>query len=265
MSRIVSQMPVAAVPVRRSCPHRLVLAFLVLCAFSPARGTSADPTPAVEEMPLAVGFLILDGVYNSELMAPYDVFHHTVFHTKPGMTVFTVSPDGRSVESFEGLRIGAHHSFADAPPIDVLVVPSAEHNMDTDLEDEALITWVRERGSKARFVLSLCDGAFVLAQAGLLDGRAATTFPGDQDAFATRFPDIDLRRGVTFVRDGSVITGEGGARSYEPALHLVEHLYGLSAARGVAKGLVLDWPPAEGTMTSLVVATAPDAAGGESP
>ena len=94
-----------------------------------------------EEMPserrLQVGFLIVDGVYNSELMAPYDIFQHTIFHTEPGMEVFTVSPDGEDVTSFEGLRIGAHYSLADAPPIDVLVVPSAEHSMDSDLENRA--------------------------------------------------------------------------------------------------------------------------------
>lgn len=99
-------------------------------------------------------------------MAPYDIFHHTVFHTEPGMEVFTISPDGAAVTSFEGLTIGAHYSFADAPSIDVLVVPSAEHSMDSDLENEAMMRWVRRVGGEARYVVSLCDGAFVLAAVG---------------------------------------------------------------------------------------------------
>lgn len=195
------------------------------------------------EHPLQVGFLIIDGVYNSELMAPYDIFHHTVFHTKPGMEVFTVSPDGEPVTSFEGLVIGAHYGFDDAPAIDVLVVPSAEHNMDSDLENEPLIRWVRETGQKARFVISLCDGAFVLAKAGLLKGHAMTTFPKDQKRFAKMFPDHDLRVNVSFVHSGKALTSVGGAKSYDVAMHLVDHLYGPEVAKGVGGGLIIPWPP----------------------
>ena len=74
--------------------------------------------------------------------------------------------------------------------------------MDVDLEDETMMGWVADTGSRARYVMSLCDGAFVLAAAGLLEGRAATTFPGDQDAFAEKFPGIDMRREPSFVHDG---------------------------------------------------------------
>ena len=87
------------------------------------------------DRPLAAAFLIVDGVYDTELTAPYDLLHHTRFHVQPGIEVFTVSPDGRPVKSFEGLEIAADHGFADAPPIDILVVPSAEGSMDRDLDD----------------------------------------------------------------------------------------------------------------------------------
>jgi putative intracellular protease/amidase len=205
------------------------------------------------DRPLAVAFLAVDGVYNSELMAPYDIFHHTRFHAPPGMEVFVVSPDGEPVTTFEGLTIGAHYSYATAPPIDVLVVPSAEGSMEADLKDAAMIAWVRERGQAARYVMSLCDGAFVLAQAGLLDGLAVTTFPGDQDRFAQMFPQLDLRRGPSFVHDGKAITSNGGARSYDPAMYLVDLLYGSEAARGVARGMVIDWPPTAAALDGLVI------------
>jgi transcriptional regulator GlxA family with amidase domain len=195
-----------------------------------------------EPVPLRVGFLVVDGVYNSELMAPWDIFHHTVFHTQPGMEVFAVSPDGEPVTSFEGLEIGAHYGFDDHPEIDVLVVPSAEHSMDSDLENEAMMAWVRKVGAGAEYLVSLCDGAFVLAAAGLLDGLKSTTFPGDVDRYIEQFPRLEVHRGVSFVHDGKALTSQGGARSYDVALYLVDHLYGEKAARGVAKGLVLTWP-----------------------
>lgn len=190
---------------------------------------------------LNVGFLAINGVYNSELMAPYDIFQHTIFHTDPGMKTFIVSPSLEPIVTFEGITVTPHYSFENVPEIDVLVVPSAEHNMDSDLEDEVLIDFVREKGGKAQFVMSLCDGAFILAQAGLLDGLKSTTFPSDIEKMRVRFPELDIYEDVSFVHDGKAITSAGGAKSYDPALYLVEYLYGKQKAKGVAKGLVIDW------------------------
>ncbi len=219
---------------------------VVLPRVPPAKGLPTD-------RPLRAGLLVVDGVYNTELTAPMDILHHTVFHTKPGIEVFLVSPDGAPVRSFEGLRITPDYSFANAPEIDVLVVPSAEHSMDSDLGNDALIRWVRETGKKAHYVMSLCDGAFVLAKAGLLDRKRVTTFPGDQDAFAAMFPKLDLEREVTFVHDGKALTSQGGARSFDVALYFVDHLYGEDVARGVAQGMVLPWPPTSEPFRALIV------------
>lgn len=214
-----------------------VVVFLALLIFArPAASARGD------ESSMKVAFLVLEGVYNSELIAPMDILHHTVFHTKPAMEVFTVGRAKGVIRSFEGLGITVDHDLESAPPFDVLVVPSALHNMDSDLEDTRLIDWVRSRGSSCEAVLSICDGAFVLAEAGLLDGRYCTTFPGDIEPFRARYGErLKVVQGVTFVADGNAITGVGGARSYEPALYLVEHLYGKSVAQGVARGLVIDW------------------------
>jgi transcriptional regulator GlxA family with amidase domain len=207
-----------------------------------ALSVAAAPLALAAEPPLrTIGFLVLPGVFNSELMAPYDVLDHVRFRVKDPPRVFTVAPRAGPLRTFEGLTLTPHHTFADAPAIDLLVVPSAEHNMDSDLEDAALIAWVRETGRKAKLVLSLCDGAFVLAKAGLLDGLEATTFPGDQDRFASAFPGVKLKRGVIFVHDGKAITSVGGARSYDPAMYLVERLYGAQARSLIGEGLVLEW------------------------
>jgi putative intracellular protease/amidase len=209
------------------------------------RAWAARTRPELPDRPLQVAFLVVEGVYNSELMAPYDVFQHTRFHTGggPAMEVFTVSPDGKPVRTFEGLTLVPHHGFADAPAADVLVVPSSDGSMDRDLADEGLIAWVREAGARARWIVSLCDGAFVLAKAGLLDGRAATTFPADYDRFAQLFPAVDLRVNVSFVHDGKALTSQGGARSYDVAMYLVDELYGPQVAAGVGRGLLIPWPP----------------------
>ncbi|HEX7185251.1 MAG TPA: DJ-1/PfpI family protein [Thermoanaerobaculia bacterium] len=227
-------------------------------------GTPLPPAPGAgpaqdlpKDRPLQVAFLVIDGVYNTELAAPYDVFHHTTFHTQPGMRVFTVSPNGQPVTTFEGLKLIPDYGFANAPQIDVLVVPSARGSMDKDLQNQAMIDWVRTVGSRARHVLSLCDGAFVLAKAGLLQGIPATTFPEDYERFSQMFPGIDLKVNVTFVDAGKVITSQGGARSYEAAIHLTDKLYGTPVAQGIGKGLLVPWPPDPDTMMPRIVTGPP--------
>jgi len=192
---------------------------------------------------LNVAFLIMEGVYNTELTAPMDIFQHTIFHTDLGMKVFTLAESREPIKSFEGLVISPDYSFLEAnyPEIDILVVPSAEHHLDTDLENEEMIAFVKKAGNSAQFIMSLCDGAFVLAKAGLLEGKESTTFPSDIDKFEKMFPSLSVHREVIFVHDENAITGAGGAKSFEPALYLCELLYGKKVAEGIARGLVIDW------------------------
>lgn len=206
------------------------------------------------DRPLNTAFLIIDGVYNTELVAPFDVFEHTVHHTtpSPGMNVFTVSPDGRPITSAEGLQIVPSYGFANAPAIDILVVPSAENSRDSDLENRQLVKWVEETGQQARFVVSLCWGAFLLAEAQLLDDRSCTTFPSDYETFAKKFPDLDLKVNVSFVHDGKVLTSQGGVRSYDVAMYLVDLLYGEEVAHGIGAGLLIPWPSNTSTQPAFM-------------
>lgn len=190
-----------------------------------------------------VGFVVVDGVYNSELMAPYDIFHHTVFHTDSGMNVFTIAPEEKQITTFEGIRFQPDFSFQTSPPVDVLVVPSAEHSMDRDLENEELVEFVERKGKEALYVMSLCDGAFVLAKAGLLDSLTCTTFPSDIPAFREMFSGPNVVGGVSFVHHNRAVTSVGGALSYEPAMYLVHVIYGEKVAKGVGKGMAIDWEP----------------------
>ncbi len=208
----------------------------------PAGGLSYESKRGADES-IQVGILVLEGVYNSELAAPYDIFQHTVFHAKPepGMKVFTVGRAEGMITTFEGLKVGVDYTLEDSPRIDVLVVPSAVHNMDSDLEDSRLIEWVRRIGTKADYIVSVCDGAFILARAGLLDGLKCTTFPSDIPAFRKMFPQLDVQEGYTWVADGKAFTGVGGALSYDPPLALVAHIYGDDVASRVSPGLVLKW------------------------
>ena len=191
-----------------------------------------------------VAFLIMDGTFNTELTAPFDIFQHTIFRKNiKAMNVFTVANTDHPVTTFEGIRILPDFNYLkdSLPKIDILVVPSAEHHLDTDLEDKTMIDFVKRVAKEATFITSHCDGAFVLAKAGLLNNKVATTFPSDIDKMRSMFPNLDIRKNVLFVHDGKYITSAGGAKSFEAALYLCEFLYGKEIAKSLAGGLVIDW------------------------
>ncbi|MFT4610930.1 MAG: transcriptional regulator GlxA family with amidase domain [Glaciecola sp.] len=200
--------------------------------------------PVLEPNRYNVGFLIMDGVFNTELTAPFDIFQHTIFRDsiKP-MNVFTVANTDDAIMTFEGMRILPDYNYTKdkLPKIDIFVVPSAEHHLDTDLDDDAMIAFVKRVAKGAQFITSHCDGAFILAQAGLLENTVSTTFPSDIDTMRARFPNLDIRKEVLFVHDGKYITSAGGAKSFEAALYLCEFLYGKEIAQSLAGGLVIDW------------------------
>lgn len=191
-----------------------------------------------------VAFLIMDGTFNTEFTAPFDIFQHTIFREgiKP-MNVFSVAATLEPVTTFEGVRILPDFSYRDEnlPKIDILVVPSAEHHLDSDLDNKELIDFVRLTATNALYITSHCDGAFVLAKTGILDNIESTTFPGDIEKYKATFPQLTVHKDVFFVHDGRFITSAGGARSFEAALYLTEVLYGKEIAQDIAGGLVIDW------------------------
>lgn len=200
--------------------------------------------PKLEPNRYNVAFLIMNGTYNTELTAPYDIFQHTIFRDsiKP-MNVFTVANTDAAITSFEGMRILPDFNYVKdtLPKIDILVIPSAEHHLDSDLKDKAMLNFVKQVDKDALFVTSHCDGAFVLAEAGLLNNSVSTTFPSDVNAMRAMFSNLDIRENVLFVHDGKYITSAGGAKSFEAALYLCEYLYGEKVAKQLAGGLVIDW------------------------
>lgn len=228
----------------RSLLIALILTSLYQCKSPSAIVESNGPNHVINPEHYNVGFLIMDGVYNTELTAPFDIFQHTKYREGiKAMNTFLIAKKLEPVTSFEGIRMFPDYAYenGDYPPIDILVVPSAEHHLDTDLDDVQMINFVKHTAKNALYVTSHCDGAFVLAKADLLNDVASTTFPSDIDAYKKMFPQLNVKSDVLFVHDGKYITSAGGAKSFEASLYLAEVLYGKETARRLAKGLVIDW------------------------
>lgn len=120
--------------------------------------------PKLDSSRYNVAILIMNGTYNTELTAPYDIFQHTIFRKNiKAMNVFTVANTDEPITTFEGLRIIPDYNYVkdELPKIDILVVPSAEHHLDSDLEDTQMINFVQQTDKEALYVTSHCDGAFV--------------------------------------------------------------------------------------------------------
>jgi transcriptional regulator GlxA family with amidase domain len=186
----------------------------------------------------------MDGTYNTELTAPYDIFQYIIFRDRiKAVNVFTVANTDHPITIFEGMRLlpGFNDITDELPKIDILVIPSAEHHLDSDLEDNVLLDFMRAVDKEAQFITSHCDGAFLLAKAGLLDNVVSTTFPSDIDKMREMSPNLDIRKKVLFIHDGKYITSAIGAKSFEAALYLSEYLYGKTIAESLAGGLVIDW------------------------
>lgn len=191
-----------------------------------------------------VAFLIMDGTFNTEFTAPFDIFQHTKFREGiKAMNTFTVANTLEPITTFEGVRILPDFDYTkdDLPQIDILVVPSAEHSMDKDLKDLIMLDFIKKTDKNALYMTSHCDGAFLLAKSGILDSVASTTFPSDVENYRKMFPNLDIKDNVLFVHDGKYVTSAGGAKSFEAALYLCEVLYGKEITKSLAKGLVIDW------------------------
>lgn len=225
-----------------------IFGLLISCNNSINNESIIGEKPVLDSNRYNVAFLIMNGVYNTELTAPFDIFQHTIFRDSiKAMNVFTVANQSTPVRTFEGLRLIPDYNYVleEIPSIDILVVPSAEHHLDTDLEDAAMLDFIKKTAVNVMFVTSHCDGAFVLAKAGILDNIVSTTFPSDITAYRNMFPELDVRDSTLFVHDGKFITSAGGAKSFEASLYLCEYMYGKKVADQLAEGLVIDWDLSE--------------------
>jgi len=189
-----------------------------------------------------VVILTFPGLQSLDVSGPVEVFAAANAHgADPPYATTVVTPDGGSVRSSSGLTIGADASIGEhAAPIDTLVVAGgSSEGVRAVITDPALVAWVQRAAVRSRRVTSVCSGAFVLAAAGLLDGRRATTHWSACDLMAELYPGVEVERDRIYVRDGPVWTSAGVTAGMDLALALVENDHGGALALAVARQLVL--------------------------
>ena len=117
------------------------------------------------------------------------------------------------------MEVWPRYDFASHPPLDVLIIPGGV--MTAELERESVVQWISRAASRTKITASVCTGAFLLAKAGLLDGKTATTHWEDIPDFREMFPAIALREKTRWVDNGQVVTSAGISAGTDMSLHLV--------------------------------------------
>jgi transcriptional regulator GlxA family with amidase domain len=190
-----------------------------------------------------IGLLVFDDVEELDAVGPWEVLSWwTLHHPEDGWTVTCVSRDGHPVRAAKGLTLGAHHSFATMPSLDVLVHPGGQGTRPL-MRDPDHLAWVRGQRASVRLMTSVCTGALVYAAAGLLTGRPATTHWESLDLLTQLDPSIALRPDARFVDDGDVITSAGVSAGIDMGLHIVARLVGRHRAREVRRAIQYDPQP----------------------
>ncbi|QFT91693.1 HTH-type transcriptional regulator CdhR [Roseovarius sp. THAF9] len=200
---------------------------------------------------LHVVVVLVNEGHASTAVSPIEIFSSagTMFEElrgkdpDPRFRVTTASIDGRSIETAHGLRITPDCAIDETGPAD-LVIASASGPVPSEwmARHAALVPWLIERYDDGCLVAGVCSGVAFLAEAGLLDGRRATTYWGVADAFRARYPAVDWRTDLLITEDAGIFCGGGVNAAADLSLYLVERLCGHRVAVECSRALLLDMP-----------------------
>ncbi|HEY7910291.1 MAG TPA: DJ-1/PfpI family protein [Blastocatellia bacterium] len=198
-----------------------------------------NPDPKDQVAKRNVAIFIHEGVELLDFSGPGEVF--AAANRGRAFDVYTVAPTEDPIVSQGFVTIKPEYSINNCPPPDIIVLPGGK--TDIPLGDPRVIEWIKESSSRAEISLSVCTGAFLLAKAGLLDGRQATTHWGSIEGLKTAAPGIIVRENERFVDSGNVITSAGVSAGIDGALHVVDRLLGREAAERTARYMEYNWQP----------------------
>ena len=188
---------------------------------------------------LTYGILLFDGVEELDFAGPFEVFGMAA-KLAPGRLV-TIAEQGGVVTGINGLRVLPDHAFADAPALDVLLVPGGMGTR-TEVDNPKLIEWLRGVAPGCRWVTSVCTGALLLHEAGIARKRRVTTHWGFVESLRAR-GDVEVREDVRYVRDGNLVTAAGVSAGIDMALWLLGEIHGADFARKVQRMMEYDPAP----------------------
>jgi len=198
-------------------------------------------------MTYSIGIFVFDNVEVLDFAGPYEVFttasrvygKQNLLSSITPFEVLTIGKTKESVRARAGLKIDPDFDFNTHPKIDVLLIPGGVVN--EELKDASVINWIATTSKQTQLTASICTGAFLLAKAGLLNGKSATTHWEDINDLRVMFPNLDVKEQMRWVDEGKIVTSAGISAGIDMSLHLVERLVNRDLAVKTARQMEFDW------------------------
>jgi len=191
-------------------------------------------------MPMTTGILLFEDAEELDFVGPFEVLAAAANVTGEGRTVTIAEREGQ-VRCAKGLRVLPDHSFANAPALDVVLVPGGIGTR-REVANPVLIDWLRKAGAHATWVTSVCTGSLLLHEAGFARGKRVTTHWAFVPEFRKR-PEVTVLDGPRYVRDGTLLTSAGVSAGIDMTLWLVGQIHSPEVARKVQRYIQYDPAP----------------------
>ena len=188
-----------------------------------------------------IGIYIYDQAEVLDFSGPFEVFS-TASRVAPDgdpFDVFLVAESNDTVLARGGFNVNPAYGFTNHPPIDVLIVPGGLHN--AEIKKSKVIAWIAAVAEQADLVASVCTGAFLLAEAGILTTQQATTHWEDIPSLRQGYPGLTVLESQRWVDAGGVVTSGGISAGIDMSLYLVSRLHSLHLAEKTARQMEFDW------------------------
>jgi transcriptional regulator GlxA family with amidase domain len=191
---------------------------------------------------MTVGIVLFDDVEVLDFAGPFEVFAVAGNVTEGGFQVITVAERADAnapIVARNGLKIVPDYALADAPHLDILVVPGGMGTR-REVANPRLVGWIRQRAADATLTTSVCTGSFLLAETGILQGRTVTTHWASVQRMRDSYQWINVRGDARFVDEGDIVTSAGISAGIDMSLHVVGRLKGADVAALTARQMEYD-------------------------
>lgn len=192
-----------------------------------------------------VGILIFDDVEVLDFCGPFEVFSTTRpagIHSDDSVLfkAITIAEEDRIITCRGGLLVKPHYTIKNAPPLDILLVPGGQGTR-RERHNQRLLDWIGEQDQRTDLTTSVCTGAFLLAERGLLDQHRATTHWNSVEWMRDTYPSITMLDDQRVVDEGHIITSAGVSAGIDMSLHIIARLHGVDTAKWTARRMEYDW------------------------
>ena len=186
-----------------------------------------------------IGIYIYDQAEVLDFSGPFEVFSVANHLANLGWNIWLVAEEKSLVEARGVFQVKPHYSIQNVPELDVLIVVGGVHS--EELRKTEVINWIRKTAEKTQITASVCTGAFLLAEAGLLDGLEVTTHWEDIPDLQRNYPNLQVRKGIRWIDQGKLFTAAGISAGIDMSLELVARLAGVELAESTTRQMEYAW------------------------